>query len=168
MDSMIEEEIKQLKESLQTAEDVDPLFMDPELKELRHFVLFTHARIEESIGLMLTRDNLKDQLPQYPPYTSEQQSRIYAGTVSLIENKTYADKIHAAGNRPIPLIDETTKHILDKVNLLRNAFAHPSIPKFRDILIGLNEDRVRYKEALKNLIDAHKLMNAIALKSLVT
>ncbi len=68
-----EEEINQLKQALQTAEDVDPLFMDSDLKELRHFVFFTHARMEESVGLMLTKDNLKDQIPQYPPYTPEQQ-----------------------------------------------------------------------------------------------
>jgi hypothetical protein len=130
----LEEKIKQLKHTLQTAEDVDPLFMDPELKELRHLVLFTHARMEESVGLMLTKDNLKDQIPQYPPYAPEQQSMIYSGTVSLIEKKYYADKVQDAWTRPASLLDDPTKLALDKVNDLRNAFGHLSIPKFRDIL----------------------------------
>src|SRR5258708_2425658 len=128
-----EEEIKQLKRNLQTAEDVDPLFMDLELKELRHFVIFTHARMEESVGLMITKDNLKDQIPQYPPHTPEQQSMIHAGTVSLIDKKSYAEKVQDASTRSTPLLDESTRLALEKVNLLRNAFGHPSIPKFRDI-----------------------------------
>lgn len=162
-----EEEIKQLKQTLQTAEDGDPLFMDSELKELRHLVFFTHARMEASVGLMLTKDDLKDQIPQYSPYTPEQQSMMHAGTVSLIE-KRYYDKVQDARARSTPLFDEPTKLSLDEVNRLRNAFGHPSIPKFRDILIGLKNDRAKYKEALEELVEAHNQMNAAALKSLGT
>lgn len=163
-----EEEIERLKHTLQTSEDIDPLFMDPELKELRHYILFTHARMEESVGLAITRDNLKDKIPAHPPYTPEQQSMIYAGTVSLIEHKSYADKVQDASTRFIPLVDEQTKITLDRVNVLRNAFGHPSIPKFRDILTELKNDRSKYKEALEDLKKAHDGMNAIALKSLGT
>ncbi|MEK7571765.1 MAG: hypothetical protein AAB553_05830 [Patescibacteria group bacterium] len=158
-----EEEIKQFKHTLQTAEDVDPAFMDDEMKELRHFTLFTHLRTDEAMGLMLTRENLKETIPPYPPFTQEQQSMIYAGTVSVIEDKYFNKAKDVSANNLWEHDDEVA---MLKVNALRNAFGHPSIPKFRDVLIGLKNDRAKYKEALEVLIDAHNRMNAIALKSL--
>lgn len=160
-----QEEIEQLKQALQTAEDVDPAFMDEEMKELRHFTLFTHLRTDEAMGLMLTRESLKETIPPYPPFTPEQQSTIYAETVTIIEGK-YFNKAKDVSAKNLWEPDDEAAML--KVNALRNAFGHPSLPKYHARLIELKTNREKYKEALEELVEAHNRMNAIALKSLGT
>ena len=61
----IEQEIEELLNKLQTAEDVDPLYTDEETKEIRHKILHIHARVEVSLEILIanhllsTVDNIK-------------------------------------------------------------------------------------------------------------
>lgn len=161
IDEKLEEEILSLKNQLQYAEDVDPAYMDKEMKELRHYVMYTHLRMEESLGSLITRSILSPFLPKDNVFTEEHQSAFRAGTATMIEVDYYR-KVQLA--QTSGQIDDRVQKLMTKVNNLRLYFSHPS--KYYEKLQELKLDREKYKEALSDLVTAHQEMNNISAKFL--
>lgn len=156
IDEKVEEEIQNLKDQLQNYEDTDPAYMSEEMKELRHYVMYTHLRMEESLGSLITRSILEPFLPQDNVFTEKHQSAFRAGTASMIEVDYYrkVQLAQASGQ-----INNQVQTLMARVNNLRMYFSHPS--KYYDKLQELKSDRGKYKEALEDLIAAHREMNKI-------
>lgn len=152
----LEKEIQQLKDILQNYEDTDPAYMNEEMKELRHYVLYTHLRMEESLGHLITRHTLTPFLPADNNFSEQHQAAFRAGTASMIDVDYYR-KVEQA--QSIGEIDSNTRTLMEQVNNLRKYFSHPS--KYWQKLQELKSDRNKYKEALQQLADAHKKMNEI-------
>lgn len=155
-DQKLEEEIKILKNQLQDYEDTDPAYMDQEMKELRHLVFYTHLRMEESLGHLITRNILGPLLPSDNVSTEQHQTAFRAGTASMVEVDYYCKVELAQSNGQI---DDKVRILMEQVNNLRKYFSHPS--KYGDRLRELKADRTKYKEALEQLVAAHKEMNQI-------
>lgn len=161
LDQKLEKEIQNLKDQLQNSEDTDPAYMNEEMKELRHYVMYTHLRLEESLGSLITRNILDRFLPPDNVFTEDHQSAFRAGTASMIEVDYYRKVELAQANGQI---DDRVRKLMEKVNNLRKYFSHPS--KYYEKLQELKSDRGKYKEALSDLVAAHGEMNKIFLQFL--
>lgn len=154
-EEQIEEQIRSLKEALQDYEDTDPAYMNEEMKELRHFVMYTHLRMEESLGHLLVRNQLAPLGAMNPP-KEIYQAAFSSGTSIAIE-VDFARKVNLA--QSYDQIDSKVGSMMFQVNELRKYFSHPS--KFQGKLGELSRDKNKYKEALEQLADAHRAMNEI-------
>jgi hypothetical protein len=154
-ENQLEEKISELKETLQNYEDTDPAYMNEEIKELRHFTMYTHLRMEESLGHLLVRSQLASLAPFNLPKEAY-QAAFSSGTTIAIE-VDYARKVNLA--QSYNQIDSKVGSLMYQVNELRKYFSHPS--KYYAKLAELRDNRDRYKEAMEQLVNAHKAMNEI-------
>lgn len=150
-----DEEINKLKMYLQNLEDTDPAYMNSDMKELNHFVTFTHMRMEESLGHLLIRNQLQS-LNGMPMPIESYRTPFATGTSIAIEVDFYRKVELATENT---LINTNVQNRMHKVNNLRKWFSHPS--KYYGKLDELKTDRAVYKKALDNLVKAHDEMNDI-------
>ena len=157
----LEEEIQALKDALQNHEDTDPTYMNEEMKELRHYVMYTHLRMEESLGHLITRNILTPFLPSDNTFNEEHRRAFTTGTASVIHIDYYR-KVEVAHSSN--LIDSHVRTLMEQVNNLRKYFSHPS--EYYSKLAELRDNRTKYKEALIQLVEAHKEMNKIFVKFL--
>ena len=160
-DSIVESEINDLKELLQNYEDMDPAYMGEEMQKLRHFTMYTHLRMEESLGSLIVRNQLR---PYYEPIPRTEPPREYtqafsAGTTIAIE-VDFARKVNMA--QDLGEIDKDVASLMYGVNEQRKWFAHPI--KYQNKLQELKNDRNGYKVALEKLVEAHKEMNGVFVK----
>lgn len=152
-EDQLEEQISSLKEMLQNYEDTDPAYMNQEMKELRHFVMYTHLRMEESLGHLLVRNQLAPLSAMNPP-KEIYQAAFSSGTSIAIE-VDFARKVNLA--QSYNQIDSQVGSMMFQVNELRKYFSHPS--KYPGKLAELRGSRDKYKEALEQLANAHRAMN---------
>lgn len=150
----LETEIQTLKDVLQTYEDTDPAYMSKEMKELHHFTSFTHMRMEESLGSLVIKNMLTPVSESVSQKTYQQV--LFSGTSIAVEID-FARKVDLA--KTCGEIDADLGGLMHKVNDLRKWFSHPS--KFNGKLDELKRDRGSYKNALSQLVNAHKRMNKI-------
>jgi len=152
----LEEDIQALKNTLQNHEDTDPAYMNEEMKELRHYVMYTHLRMEESLGHLITRNILSPFLPTDNVFSEEHREAFTAGTASVIHIDYYrkVEEAHSSN-----LIDSRVRSLMLQVNNLRKYFSHSS--EYYSELTELRDNRTKYKEALEQLVEAHKEMNKI-------
>ena len=131
------------------------------MKQLRHYVLYTHLRMEESLGNLIVRHTLSPLLPPDNDFNEQHQTVFAMGTASIVDVDYYrkVEQAHITGQ-----IDDRTRTLMEQVNNLRKYFSHPS--KYWDKLQELKQNRAKYKEVLKQLLDAHLTMNAIFVKFL--
>lgn len=151
----LEGEIQSLKDTLQNYEDTDPAYMNVEMKELRHFTLYTHLRMEESLGYLLVKNQLTPLGSASVPRETYQQ--VFASGTTIAIEIDFARKVELA--QSCGQIDRAIGNMMYQVNNLRKWFSHPS--KYYEKLAELKDDRSKYKTALEQLVDAHKEMNKI-------
>lgn len=158
----LENEIQTIKGTLQNYEDTDPAYMNEEMKELRHYTLYTHLRMEESLGHLLVRSQLTPLGSATVPKETYQQ--VFASGTTIAIEIDFARKVELA--KTCGQIDGTVGSMMYQVNNLRKWFSHPS--KFQGKLDELRHDRGAYKVALEQLAGAHREMNNIFSKFLTS
>lgn len=163
-DEKTEKEIQDLKELLQNYEDMDPAYMGEEMQKLRHFTMYTHLRMEESLGHLIVRNQLR---PYYEPTHRVESPQEYrqafsAGTTIAIE-VDFARKVNMA--QDLGEIDKNVASLMFGVNEQRKWFAHPA--KYQHKLQELKNNRTDYKAALEKLTTAHKEMNEVFVKFVI-
>lgn len=161
VDKKIEEEIKELKRTLQNDEDASPAYMGDQMQKLDHYISFTHTTLEESLGNLITGSILEPLigprvLHPMTPYKLEIQATFSMGTATVAEIP-YHPKVKMAYERK--LIDGDMQSSLNIVNQYRNWFSHPS--SYRKELDKLKTDRVAYKKVLQDLQTAYVRLNKI-------
>lgn len=151
----LEGEIQSLKDTLQNYEDTDPAYMNKEMKELRHFTLYTHLRMEESLGYLLVKNQLAPLGSTSVPRETYQQ--VFASGTTIAIEIDFARKVELA--QSCGQIDGAIGNMMYQVNNLRKWFSHPS--KYYGKLAELRDDRSKYKIALEQLVNTHKEMNKV-------
>ncbi len=147
----IEQEISELNGIIDGWEDIDPIYMHREIRELRHRVMFVHTRCESSVGLLLGKYVLAPARGTIEKTTSQIMMTHFDNVVSETD---FARKVTMAYK--FGLIERTLKGKLFDVNNLRLIFSHP---KSHDAEIKEFLDRKNYLEALKKLKAAYDEFN---------
>ena len=152
---VLENEIQTLAKTLQNHEDIDPAYMNDEMKKLRHYTLYTHSRMEESLGHLLIKNQLAPLGSVSIPQETYQQ--VFASGTTIAIEIDFARKVELA--RSCGQIDKVVSNALHEVNTLRKWFSHPS--KYYEKLTELVRDRSNYKSKMELLVNAHSRMNDI-------
>ena len=153
-DNKLEDEIKELYQDIDLAEDIYPNFMFPELKELRHRVLFVHAMIEDALVLLLGKYALEPAKAELKTTTSQ---TVMWRIRQIGDAMEFAPKVNLAFD--LELIDGKLKNTFFAVNNLRLIFAHPS-GHYADMRSFLEKPQ-KQVDALKVLKNAMEKMNAL-------
>lgn len=129
------EEISRIKKTLSLAEDTDPKYMTPAVRDLRHHVMYTHSAIESAMDTRLgqyltshmtaTRGEFQDFDLKLRDVTDEMD---FYKKVKVLQSWGYIPKLHDK---------------LMAVNNYRIKFAHPS--SYQDDLKNYRKE----EEALK-------------------
>lgn len=152
-DKILEDEISKLKNSLQNLEDVDDGYLDDEIKELRHFIMFVHFRVERSLEVLLVRHVLGIS----GRFTEEQQE-VSRRMTGLFDRMEFWPKVDACAS--LGLIDSNVRGLIDRVNVHRKFFSHPA--SYQEKIMEYKE-RATYRDTLKELTDTmNKLNNLFA------
>lgn len=152
-EQQIEQEIEDVNRTIDGWEDIDPLFMHKPIRDLRHRVMFVHARLETSLGILLGRYVMKPAKKIIPKETSQIMMTKFHWIISDME---FARKVNVAED--FGLISGPVKSNLFAVNNLRLAFSH-LVSHETELLEFL--DNNNYLKALKKLVKAYEVMNDI-------
>lgn len=139
----IEEEISELNEIIDYWENTNPIYMERQIRELRHRVMFVHTRLEASVGLLLGKYVIapaKDTLEK----TTKQIMMTHFD--NIVSETDFARKVAKA--KEFGLISGTLLKKLHQVNRLRLIFSYP---KSHDAETKEFLDRNTYLEALRKL-----------------
>lgn len=128
----IQAEIDEIKEQLQNREDTDPAYMHDDLKEVRHWVMYTHLRVEQTIQIILghhifqlefKEDNLVKIVDNFKKVNP------------IFDNMEFYAKVKAV--EKLELLPKKMISAIMKVNDHRKVFSHPAtygnvISEYRD------------------------------------
>lgn len=149
----LEEEIESMQKIIDQWEDIDPMYARDERRELRHQVMFVHARLETSLAILLGRYVLEPFDETVPQETRQLVMRRFHKIAGSME---FAPKVNLA--QELNLISGQMKSKLFAVNDLRKVFSHPA--SYEEKMQSFLEPE-SYKNALETLIDAYDFMNEI-------
>ena len=149
----IEREISSLNRTIDNWEDTDFIFLQPELRELRHRIMYVHTRLEASVGLLLWK-----WITEPGKGNVQRDIRVQMGSRfdAVVSETDFARKVSLA--QELNLISGKMMSQLFAVNNLRLIFSHPKSheTEIRELL-----DRKEYLKALINLKAAYDGMNEI-------
>lgn len=152
----IENEIQELERVLQDMEDTSPDYLDPSLKDIRHFVIFVHSRLEQSLQLLIGQDLIWwDQDKE----NRKESIQFFANLWQIFEKMEFWGKIKICQERN--LIQGALIGNLEKINKYRIVFSHPAayheeIQKYKDRGVCL--------QILKDLVSVIEEMDKIFAK----
>lgn len=149
----LEEEIESMQKTIDRWEDIDPMYARDERRELRHQVMFVHARLETSLAILLGKYILEPLDDTVPTETKQLMMRRFHKVAGSME---FAQKVNLA--QELNLISGHMKSKLFAVNDLRKIFSHPA--SYEEKMQSFLEPE-NYKKALKTLIEAYDSMNEI-------
>lgn len=147
----IEEEIEKLKEELQTQEDThNDAYLDEELKQLRHYIMFAHFSLERSLELILGV-YVKGE---YQPSSALDSAKFYFRMSPILDRMEFWNKLEAC--EEAGLISGALKSLVATVNNHRKYFSHPAShsDKIREY-----SEREKYRQTLSDLKKALDAMN---------
>lgn len=143
-----QKQIDELLQKLQTWEDIDPHFMNDDLKELRHKVMHIHLRLEISLEILIN-DFLAEPFNKHPIKFSEKL--ILSNKLKFIfGNMDFLKKLKAL--QDAEKINKSTFKLLVKVNDVRKYFSHPLT--YQDKLEEYKQPE-KYLEILRLLVNAY-------------
>ncbi len=144
--SSIQDQIEDIKRQLQNREDTDPGYLTEDLKELRHWVMYTHLRVEQTLQVILGHNIFRLPLKtKNLPQIVENFKRI----APIFDNMEFYPKVKAIqklGLMPKDLVD-----LIMKVNDHRKYFSHPAT--YGDV-IGEYKNPEKQLQTLKELKSA--------------
>ncbi len=148
---LIEEEINKLKTQISRWEDTDPLYVDDEIKTLRHMVGYVHAVAERELyrlicNYLLDWDKKKQDVAE--------TALFYFKISPILDRFTFANRVDFCTSNKI--IDKQLSEQLKSVNKIRNTFSHPTNYKMN---ISQFRERKTYLDTLKKLCDACDSIN---------
>lgn len=154
--SILESKIEQLKERLEDMEDVDPLYMGPDLQYLRHKVLFTHARLELSLDYLIVKgltNHLIHKTTKLEDMFTYRKAQKILGEISFAKKLELAKKLYQIKN---PLYNK-----IRSVNKIRNKLSHAITNQ--DEIYKLKEPQ-KYIEVLETIVLTMDQMNKLFAK----
>lgn len=144
--------IAEIKKKLQSQEISDYHYMTDKVKELRHFVMYVHSRLETSIDVRIM-EHIEKGLTRPITYETE-RAVLWNNLVTILDEMDFSKKVKIA--RKYNRISGKLEGKLLAVNDIRVYFSHPS--SYTNKLIGY-EDEGKYLEAMEKLEQAMDAMN---------
>lgn len=156
----IQEEINSLLKLIQDWEDTDPAFLQNDLKELRHKIMYVHLRIEASLEILIG-DYISEAFIAFLQGKGISDFKTASYTFrwdlqTLFDEMDFAKKVNIA--MKIKKVDKDIKGKLFKVNDLRVIFSHPQAHQNE---IQAFRNHQKYLETLKILVDGYKTINSV-------
>lgn len=142
----LEKQIANLKARIQISEDTDTAYLVDELKELRHYVLYVHLRLESSIEILLAT-KLMSPIDKGSDLAERALWLYHMNT--LFKEIDFARKAKVAFK--LKAISKNLKSKAFQVNDIRKWFAHPK--EYHNEIQELRDEQ-KYVNALKKLVGA--------------
>lgn len=149
----VENEIQDLGRQIDHAEFGDPLYVDHRVRELRHRVMYVHARLEASLGILIWRwilESGRQHLPKDIRQAMGSRFDMAIGEADFARKVTFAQENG--------LISGKMKDHLFAVNNLRVIFSHP---KAHEVEITNFSDLQTHVKALRTLKNGLDEMNEV-------
>jgi hypothetical protein len=124
-DNEINDKIAELFESIQSIENLDPVYLTESIKKLRHHVMQCHMRAEYSIEILISR-KLTAKITNQSAILSQLQLRDFHVKFSkMLDDMTidYTKKVIFSHKNK--LISKKLKSSLMELNNVRKYFSHP-------------------------------------------
>jgi len=147
----IQTQIKEIKEKLQDREDTDPAYLPDDIKDLRHFVMYTHLRVEQTIQIILGHNIINLE------FKEENLVKIvesFKKIIPIFDNMEFYPKIKAI--QKLGLLPETLIPLILKVNDHRKYFSHPAT--YGDIISEYRNEE-KQLQTLKELYEVLEQLN---------
>ncbi len=125
----IRDEITELELSIDRAEDVDPAYINPHIRQLRHRVFYVHSAIERGVEILIAKYIMPDR---QNPQSIEEGENILGQRIKLydlLQQFGFYRKITYL--REKKLVDKKIQDIFFGINSIRNEFAHPDAYKIK-------------------------------------
>jgi hypothetical protein len=160
MTENVKKEIERLHGLIQGWEDTDPAFLQFDLKELRHKIMYVHLRIEASLNILIG-DYVSEA---FIAFVKGEKLNGYKTSLQmfrwdlqkLLDEMDFAKKVKVA--LKTNKIDKKTQGRLFKVNDLRVIFSHPQAHQEE---IQAFREQTKHLEALEILVAGFEAINAI-------
>jgi len=131
--AILRDEIAELESIIDHAEDVDPTYINPHIRQLRHRVFYIHSAIENGLEVLIAKFIIPD-LPNAKSFDEGENNlvkriRLY----ELLQQTGFYRKIVFLAEKK--LVDNKILTTFKEVNTIRNEFAHPDpykIKRFTD------------------------------------
>lgn len=152
----IQNKIDVIKAKLSSQEDGDFSYMTEEVRELRHYVMYTHGALESSMDVRIGQYLIKD-IPSTITNDKERHG-FYWKLKILVDEMDFAKKV-----KVLEKYEFLPKDLISKlwaVNQIRVYFSHPSshLEKLKSY-----EDEGEYLKILEKLDGAMSAMNELIL-----
>lgn len=158
IDPKLDKEIEDLKSKLQDCEDIDPIYMDEETKEIRHKIFHIHERTEILLEIFLANHLLI--AIDNSSVTTEERFEFKQRFNQIIANTDFSKKVKSV--EEAGLLNGSLIGKLYKLNDLRKIFAHPSA--YTDKISEYKDNPEKELETLKLLEDVYESLNEIYAK----
>jgi hypothetical protein len=148
--SDLQKRIKEIKEDLQNREDTDPAYLSEDMKELRHWVMYTHLRVEQTLQVILGHNIFKLE------FKKENLVQIidnFKKVYPIFDNMEFYPKVKVI--QTLNLLPKDLISLILKVNDHRKYFSHPAT--YVDII---NEYKNEEKQ-LQTLIELQQVLNEL-------
>lgn len=148
------DEIEKLLEKLESYEDVDPVYLHEDMRELRHRVMHIHQRLELSLDILIG-DYILDEA-ETDIEEPEAYYKFRAAMSFVLVRMDFLKKVEIAEQTGKLTNKEANK--LRAVNTIRRNYSHPNA--YAAQIYGYREP-VKYLEVLKTLDEAYMMVNEI-------
>ena len=158
IDPKLDKEIEDLKSKLQDWEDIDPIYMDEETKEIRHKIFHIHERTEILLEILLANHLLSavDNIA----VTNEERLEFRQRFTQVVANTDFSKKVKSVQEEN--LLNKVLIGKLYKLNDLRVIFAHPSA--YIDKINEYRDNPTKELETFKLLEDIYESLNEVYAK----
>lgn len=119
--STIQVQIDQIKEKLQNREDTDPAYLQEDLKDLRHWVMYTHLRVEQTLQIILGHNLFRLDFKEKNLVKIVENFRKL---MPIFDNMEFYPKVKAI--QKLSLLPENMISLILRVNDYRKYFSHPA------------------------------------------
>jgi len=153
----IQNQIKEIKEKLQNREDGDPAYLDDDLKELRHWVMYTHLRVEQTLQIILGHNIFKLDLKEKNLVKIVENFRKL---MPIFDNMEFYSKVKAI--QKLNLLPKEMIPLILKINDYRKYFSHPAT---YGETINEYKDEQKKLQILRDLLSALEQLDEYILKN---
>jgi hypothetical protein len=148
--------INEFKRKLSLQEDGDFQYMDEDVRELRHYVMYIHGALESAMDTRIGQYLIKD-IPS-TKINNEERYGFHWKLKFLLDEMDFSKKV-----KVLEKYEFLTKELISKlwaVNQIRVYFSHPSSHLRK---LKTYEDEVEYLKVLDTLDEAMTAMNELIL-----
>jgi hypothetical protein len=144
---------------LQDREDTDPAFLSNDIKEIRHRIMYTHLRVEQTLQIIIANNIFRLEFKKKnAPTIVENFERI----APIFDNMEFYAKVKSI--QALNLLPKKIIYLVSKVNDYRKYFSHPAtyqntIKEYKkpEIQLGILKDLVKILSELDKYIVDNKL-----------